>query len=131
MSRKFRRAVISLSPHRAEEGVFMGGTGTETVHQRLLDRAGLPVLPISAAEIERAAELAAKHGMTRAQEVDLHAPVITYVERFATESDRIAVRDEDRTLSYQELAEEARRIAALLIGHGIAPGMGVGVGGGG
>jgi D-alanine--poly(phosphoribitol) ligase subunit 1 len=106
----------------------MSGTGTESVH-RLLDRTELPALPISAAEIERAVELAGKHGMTRTQEVDLHAPVITYVEQFATESDRIAVRDEDRTLSYRELAEEARRIAALLIDYGIEPGTVVGVGG--
>ena len=96
-----------------------------TVIGRLLARAELPELPISQEEIGRACERA----MTRPHKVELSLPVVTFVEHFATEGDRIAIRDESRTLSYAELASEARRIAALLIRSGVQPGMVVGVGG--
>lgn len=96
-----------------------------TVIGRLLARAELPELPISQEEIGRAGERA----MTRTHKVELSLPVVTFVEYFATEGDRIAIRDESRTLSYAELASEARRIAALLIRSGVQPGTVVGVGG--
>ena len=96
-----------------------------TVIGRLLARAELPELPISQEEFGRAGERA----MTRTHKVELSLPVVTFVEHFATEGDRIAIRDESRTLSYAELASEARRIAALLIRSGVQPGTVVGVGG--
>ncbi|WP_433472862.1 amino acid adenylation domain-containing protein [Spirillospora sp. CA-142024] len=97
---------------------------------RLLTRAGLPALKVSAAETGRARELAARHGMLRERDVDLADPVITRVERFAAERDRPAVTDEHRSLSYAELAAEARRLATLLEDEGVEPGTVVGVGGG-
>ncbi|MFA1552733.1 amino acid adenylation domain-containing protein [Actinomadura chokoriensis] len=96
---------------------------------RLLPLAGLPALEVPAAEVERARELVARHGMLREQEIDLADPVITRVERFAAERDRPAVTDERRSLSYAELAAEARRLAALLEAEGVEPGTVVGVGG--
>ncbi|WP_254715424.1 amino acid adenylation domain-containing protein [Actinomadura sp. NAK00032] len=97
---------------------------------RLLPTAGLPALDVPAAEAGRARELAARHGMLRDLEVDLGDPVITRVERFAAERDRSAVADGRRTLSYGDLAAEARRLAALLAAEGVEPGTVVGVGGG-
>ncbi|WP_329521404.1 amino acid adenylation domain-containing protein [Spirillospora sp. NBC_01491] len=99
------------------------------VLDRLPATAGLPALAIPAADLERARELAVRHGMAREREVDLADPVITWVERFAAEADRPAVRDRTRALSYAELAAEARRIAALLAAAGVEPGTVVGVGG--
>jgi amino acid adenylation domain-containing protein len=96
---------------------------------RLLPLAGLPALDVPAAQAERAGELAVRHGMLRERDVDLADPVITRVERFAAERDRPAVTDRHRTLSYAELAAEARRIAALLEAEGVEPGTVVGVGG--
>ncbi|NVI92299.1 amino acid adenylation domain-containing protein [Actinomadura sp. BRA 177] len=96
---------------------------------RLLPLAGLPALDVPAAQAERAGELAVRHGMLRERDVDLADPVITRVERFAAERDRPAVTDRYRTLSYAELAAEARRIAALLEAEGVEPGTVVGVGG--
>ncbi|MEV3923820.1 amino acid adenylation domain-containing protein [Actinomadura coerulea] len=97
---------------------------------RLLPLAGLPALDVPAAQAERARELAARLGMLRERDVDLAAPVIARVERIAAERDRPAVADEHRTLSYAELAAEARRLAALLEDEGVRPGEVVGVGGG-
>ncbi|MEV0662922.1 amino acid adenylation domain-containing protein [Actinomadura luteofluorescens] len=97
---------------------------------RLLPLAGLPALDVPSAQAERARELAARLGMLRERDVDLAAPVIARVERIAAERDRPAVADEHRTLSYAELAAEARRIAALLEDEGVRPGTVVGVGGG-
>jgi amino acid adenylation domain-containing protein len=96
---------------------------------RLVDRAGLPAIAITAAEAARAAELAARHGLTRERDVDLADPVIARVERIAAERDRPAVADAVRTLSYGELAAEARRLATLLEREGAGPGVVVGVGG--
>ncbi|NKZ06032.1 amino acid adenylation domain-containing protein [Actinomadura latina] len=96
---------------------------------RLLPLAGLPALDVPAAQAERARELAVRHGMVRERDVDLADPVITRVERFAAERDRPAVADRHRTLSYAELAAEARRVAALLEAEGVEPGTVVGVGG--
>ncbi|GAA1797249.1 hypothetical protein GCM10009735_31820 [Actinomadura chokoriensis] len=96
---------------------------------RLLPAAALPALEVPAAQADRARELAARHGMLRERGVDLADPVITRVERFAAERDRPAVADRHRTLSYAELAAEARRIAALLEAEGVEPGTVVGVGG--
>ncbi|QFG20533.1 amino acid adenylation domain-containing protein [Actinomadura sp. WMMB 499] len=97
---------------------------------RLPSLAGLASLAVPGAELERARELAVRHGMTRELEVDLGDPVITRVERFAAERDRPAVADGGRALSYAELAAEARRLATLLEGAGVRPGEVVGVGGG-
>jgi D-alanine--poly(phosphoribitol) ligase subunit 1 len=97
---------------------------------RLLPLTGLPALEVSAAEAGRARELAARHGMLREQEVDLADPVITRVERIAAAGDRPAVTDEYRSLTYAELADEARRLATLLEREGAGPGTVVGVGGG-
>ncbi|TDC55925.1 amino acid adenylation domain-containing protein [Actinomadura sp. KC345] len=96
---------------------------------RLLPLAGLPALDVPAAQVERARELAARHGMLREESVDLADPVVARVERFAAERDRPAVTDGARTLSYAELAGEARRLAALLVDEGVEPGTVVGVGG--
>ncbi|MFB4296005.1 amino acid adenylation domain-containing protein [Actinomadura sp. NTSP31] len=96
---------------------------------RLLPLAGLPVLAVPADEAERARELAVRHGMVCERPVDLPDPVITRVERFAAERDRPAVADRTRTLSYADLAREARRLAALLEDAGVEPGTVVGVGG--
>ncbi|TDC71918.1 amino acid adenylation domain-containing protein [Actinomadura sp. GC306] len=96
---------------------------------RLLPLAGLPALDVPAAELERARELAVRHGMTREADVDLADPVIARVERFAAEGDRPAVSDGDGVLSYAGLAERARRLAALLREEGVEPGTVVGVGG--
>ncbi|MGI8332309.1 amino acid adenylation domain-containing protein [Actinomadura scrupuli] len=82
-----------------------------------------------AEEITRARDLAAKHLMTRAHDVDLGDPVITRVERIAAERDRPAVRDDRRSVGYAELAAEARRLAALLERSGAGPGTVVAVGG--
>jgi amino acid adenylation domain-containing protein len=86
-------------------------------------------MPIEAEEVARAREFAGKHLMTRAHEVELADPVITRVERIAAERDRPAVRDDRRTLSYAELALEARRLATLLERSGVEPGTVVAVGG--
>ncbi|MFI0444375.1 amino acid adenylation domain-containing protein [Actinomadura sp. 6N118] len=99
------------------------------VAERLLGPAELPVLEVSPAEVARARELAARHGMTREHPVDLADPVITRVERFAAEGDRPAVTDATRSLSYTGLAAEARRLATLLERAGVEPGTVVGVGG--
>ncbi|WP_067488569.1 amino acid adenylation domain-containing protein [Actinomadura hibisca] len=99
------------------------------VGERLLARDGLPVLAVPPAEVERARELTARHGMSGFREVDLADPVIARVERVAAERDRPAVTDARRALSYAELAAEARRIAALLEREGVRPGEVVGVGG--
>src|SRR5688500_12721697 len=99
------------------------------VAERLLGPAGLPVLEVSPAQVARARELAARHGMTREHPVDLTDPVITRVERFAAEGDRPAVTDATRSLSYADLAAEARRLATLLERVGVEPGTVVGVGG--
>ncbi|WP_243716065.1 amino acid adenylation domain-containing protein [Actinomadura darangshiensis] len=96
---------------------------------RLLPPAGLPALEVSAEQAARARELAARLGMLRELDVDLADPVITRVERFAAERDRPAVTDEHRSLTYAELAAEARRLAALLLAEGVEPGTVVGVGG--
>ncbi|TDC90504.1 amino acid adenylation domain-containing protein [Actinomadura sp. 7K507] len=96
---------------------------------RLLPLAGLPALDVSAAQARRARELTVRHGMVREESVDLADSVIARVERFAAERDRPAVTDGARVLSYAELAGEARRLAALLEGEGVAPGTVVGVGG--
>ncbi|HEX2315933.1 MAG TPA: amino acid adenylation domain-containing protein [Thermomonospora sp.] len=96
---------------------------------RLLTPAELPELPMTPGGPARARALLARHAMTRPREVDLADPVITRVERFAAERDRVAVVDERRTLSYGELAAEARRLAALLERSGVGPGDVVGVGG--
>ncbi|WP_141584268.1 amino acid adenylation domain-containing protein [Actinomadura sp. WMMA1423] len=97
---------------------------------RLPSQAGLPALDVPAAQAERARELAARLGMVRERDVDLADPVIARVERIAAERDRPAVADEHRSLSYGELAAEARRLAALLDDEGVRPGTVVGVGGG-
>ncbi|SNS45114.1 amino acid adenylation domain-containing protein [Actinomadura mexicana] len=97
---------------------------------RLLPLAGLPALDVPAAQAERARELAARLGMLRERDVDLAGPVIARVERIAAERDRPAVADGHRTLSYAELAGEARRLATLLEDEGVRPGAVVGVGGG-
>ncbi|WP_433337016.1 amino acid adenylation domain-containing protein [Spirillospora sp. CA-294931] len=89
----------------------------------------LPELAVPPAELERARELAARYGMTRERAVDLDDPVIARVERFAAERDRPAVTDRFRTLTYGELAAEARRLASLLERSGVGPGTVVGVGG--
>lgn len=96
---------------------------------RLLPPAGLPALDVPAAQVERARELAVRHGMVREEDVDLADPVITRVERFAAERDRPAVTDGARVLTYAGLAAEARRLAALLEREGVEPGAVVGVGG--
>ncbi|MFB4314447.1 amino acid adenylation domain-containing protein [Actinomadura sp. 21ATH] len=96
---------------------------------RLPARDALPVLGIAAAEAARAAGLAERHGMVREPAGDLADPLIARVERFAAERDRPAVTDAGRTLTYGELAAEARRLAALLEGEGAGPGVVVGVGG--
>jgi amino acid adenylation domain-containing protein len=67
--------------------------------------------------------------MARNHQIDLSDPVITTVERIATERDRPAVADGTRSLSYAELATEARRLATLLDEAGVRPGTVVGVGG--
>ncbi|MWA01878.1 amino acid adenylation domain-containing protein [Actinomadura sp. LD22] len=97
---------------------------------RLLALDGLPALAVPAGEADRARELAARHGLVREHGVDLADPLITRVERFAAERDRPAVADRTRSLSYAELAVQARRLAALLEGAGVEPGTVVGVGGG-
>ncbi|MBO2451315.1 amino acid adenylation domain-containing protein [Actinomadura barringtoniae] len=98
--------------------------------KRLMTVAELPVLEVPAAEIERARALTARHGMTREHAVDLSDPVITRVERTAAERpDLPAVTDAARTLSYAQLAAEARRLATLLEREGVRPGDVVGVGG--
>ncbi|MCP2336453.1 AMP-binding protein, partial [Actinomadura rupiterrae] len=99
------------------------------VRDRLLPAAALPVLDVPSGEIARARELAARHGMVRDHGIDIGAPVIARVERFAAERDRPAVADEHRELSYAELAQEARRFATLLEREGVQPGTVVGVGG--
>ncbi|MFC4909839.1 amino acid adenylation domain-containing protein [Actinomadura gamaensis] len=99
------------------------------VRDRLLPVEALPVLDVPPGEIARARELAARHGMVRDRGVDLGAPVIARVERFAAEGDRPAVADGRRELSYAELAAEARRFATLLEREGVRPGTVVGVGG--
>ncbi|MEU6037311.1 amino acid adenylation domain-containing protein [Actinomadura sp. NPDC047616] len=96
---------------------------------RLLTLDELPVPPLPETEVVRARELAARHGMTREHAVDLDDPVIARVERVAAERDRPAVRDRDRSLTYAELAAEARRLATLLERSGAGPGTVVGVGG--
>lgn len=96
---------------------------------RLLPLDGLPALDVPAAEVLRARELTARHGMQWEREVDLADPVITRVERFAAERDRPAVADGARVLSYAELAARARRLATLLENEGVEPGTVVGVGG--
>ncbi|TDB99092.1 amino acid adenylation domain-containing protein [Actinomadura sp. 7K534] len=97
---------------------------------RLLPLAGLPALDVPAAELARARELTARHGMAREADVDLADPVITRVERFAAERDRPAITDDGaRVLSYSGLAAQARRLAALLEDEGVEPGTVVGVGG--
>ncbi|MFG2243801.1 amino acid adenylation domain-containing protein [Spirillospora sp. NPDC048823] len=96
---------------------------------RLLPLAGLPALDVPEAQVRRARELAVRHGMLREEDVDVADPVITRVERFAAEWDRPAVTDGTRTVSYAELAAEARRLAALLEDEGVEPGTVVGVGG--
>ncbi|MEW2359959.1 AMP-binding protein, partial [Spirillospora sp. NPDC029432] len=96
---------------------------------RLPARDALPALGIAAGEAARAAGLAARHGMVREPAGDLAEPLIARVERFAAERDRPAVTDEGRTLTYGELAAEARRLAALLESEGAGPGVVVGVGG--
>ncbi|GAB2867008.1 hypothetical protein GCM10022221_79590 [Actinocorallia aurea] len=96
-----------------------------TILDGLLELEALPELKISSAEIGRARKLA----LSRTHEVDLTDAVITRVERIAAEGDRPAVRDEVRALSYAELAEEARRIAALLEREGVGPNDVVAVGG--
>ena len=96
---------------------------------RLLPLDGLPALDVPAAEVLRARELTARHGMQWEREVDLADPVITRVERFAAERDRPAVADGARALSYAELAARARRLATLLENEGVEPGTVVGVGG--
>ncbi|PKK14866.1 amino acid adenylation domain-containing protein [Thermomonospora sp. CIF 1] len=96
---------------------------------RLLPLSGLEELPMRPGQPERARELAVRHAMTRTRELDIADPVITRVERWAAERDRPAVADERRRLTYGELAEEARRLAALLEEAGVRPGEVVGVGG--
>ncbi|GAA0570440.1 hypothetical protein GCM10009546_36580 [Actinomadura livida] len=97
---------------------------------RLLPLAGLPALDVPAAELARARELTARHGMVREAGVDLADPVITRVERFAAERDRPAITgDGARVLSYSGLAAQARRLATLLEDEGVEPGTVVGVGG--
>ncbi|MBX6768414.1 MAG: amino acid adenylation protein, partial [Actinomadura rubrobrunea] len=81
---------------------------------RLLTLDELPALPLPDDQAERARERAARYGMTRDRAVDLDDPVIARVERVAAEGDRLAVRDRDRSLTYADLAAEARRLAALL-----------------
>ncbi|MEV5576182.1 amino acid adenylation domain-containing protein [Spirillospora sp. NPDC052269] len=99
------------------------------VHERLLPVEALPVLDVPSGEIARARALAARHGMVRDRGLDIDAPVIARVERFAAEGDRPAVADGRRELSYAELAVEARRFASLLEREGVEPGTVVGVGG--
>ena len=96
---------------------------------RLLPLTGLPALDVPAAQVDRARELAVRHGMVRDEDVDLADPLITRVERLAAERDRPAVSDGTRVLTYAELAAEARRLAALLTDEGVEPGTVVGVGG--
>lgn len=89
----------------------------------LLPLESLPELAIAPEEIQRARKLA----MSRTHPVDLKAAVISRVER--TDGSRPAVRDDHRTLTYAELADEARRIASLLEREGVRPGDVVAVGG--
>lgn len=96
-----------------------------TIEECLLGPAGLPELAIAPEELRRARELA----LTRDHPVDLADAVITRVERFARERDRPAVRDARGRLNYAELAQEARRLAALMERSGVAPGTVVAVGG--
>ena len=104
-------------------------TGGRAVEERLLSLDEMPVLPISAEDVERARAIAAAHGMIRDHEVDFSTAVITLMERIAAKRDRPAVTDATRTLSYAELAAEARRLATLLARAGIGTGTVVGVGG--
>lgn len=104
-------------------------SGHGPVEGRLPALPALPELPVPASELDRARRLMVRHGMTRAQEVDLSDPVITWVERFAAERDRPAVLDGERALSYAELALEARRLATVLERSGVRPGDVVAVGG--
>ncbi|WP_019634300.1 amino acid adenylation domain-containing protein [Actinomadura atramentaria] len=99
------------------------------VAERLLDRSALPALPIAPDEAERARVLAARHGMTAEREIELAAPVITRVERFAAAGDAVAVADGPVGLTYARLAAEARRMASYLLEQGVEEGTVVGVGG--
>ncbi|WP_018657900.1 amino acid adenylation domain-containing protein [Actinomadura flavalba] len=99
------------------------------VAERLLDRSALPALTVAPGEAARARELAARHGMTAEREIDLADAVITRVERFAAAGDPVAVVDARRTLSYADLAVEARKLATLFEAQGVRPGDVVGVGG--
>ncbi|MFE1315871.1 amino acid adenylation domain-containing protein [Streptomyces sp. NPDC058755] len=96
-----------------------------TIEDSLLGPAGLPELAIAPGELRRARELA----LTRDHPADLADAVITRVEHFARERDRPAVRDARGRLGYTELAQEARRLAALMERSGVAPGTVVAVGG--
>lgn len=96
-----------------------------TIVDGLLGPAELPELAISPGELRRARGLA----VSRDHAVDLADAVITWVERFAGDGDRPAVRDARGRLSYAQLALEARRLATLMERSGVTPGTVVAVGG--
>ncbi|MCQ9178593.1 amino acid adenylation domain-containing protein [Streptomyces sp. IBSBF 2953] len=96
-----------------------------TIEECLLGPAGLPELDIAPEELRRAREL----GLSRDHPVDLADAVITHVERFAREPERMAVRDAHGRLGYAELAQQARRLASLMERSGAGPGTVVAVGG--
>ncbi|WP_026410997.1 amino acid adenylation domain-containing protein [Actinomadura oligospora] len=97
------------------------GAGIES---QLLGVGQLDALDISEAELRRARLLR----MAREEPVRLDRPVFAWVED-AADPGRVAVRDRDRTLTYADLAAEARRVAALLADAGAGPGTVVMVGG--
>ncbi|WP_427924028.1 amino acid adenylation domain-containing protein [Streptomyces sp. cg40] len=84
------------------------------------------LLPIAAGQRQAAISAA----LSRTEAYDLTDAVITHVERHADRTPRRpAIEEADRTLSYQELADEARRAAAALSAQGIGAGHVVAVGG--
>lgn len=84
------------------------------------------LLPV--AEEQRQAAAAA--AVSRTEAYDLTDAVVTHVERRAEqEPHRPAIEEAGRTVSYRDLADEARRAAAALAAQGVGAGQVVAVGG--
>lgn len=96
------------------------------VTRRLLARAELSPLPISPAQRDRARALA----LVRTEPYDLTASLSARVFAHARETpDACALSDQDRSLSYAELATAVQSLAAALRRQGVMPAQVVAVGG--
>ncbi|MBF6209658.1 amino acid adenylation domain-containing protein [Nocardia puris] len=84
----------------------------------------LPVLPARQRAVRDEVNMAGQPVAVNSSAPQLHTPMFDIAE---ADPDRVAIIDGSREVGFGELADHARRIAALLLEHGVRPGAAVAV----